>query len=104
MRIGQLSHEAARRTRVQRAVRGGDIHGSATAARAVLRIPARARTRTDALSGRLRAAGLVERRALPAAAGVPRPRLRSGAQRDPPAPPDAAALPRSRGAAQPASA
>ena len=61
---------------VQGPVRRRDLHGPAAPAGAVLRVPARAPARTDALSGRLRAAGLGERDAVLADRGVARARVR----------------------------
>ena len=53
-----------RRAAVLGPVRRRELHGSAPAAGAVLRLPPPAGTRPDALSGRLLAAGLGERRAV----------------------------------------
>ena len=58
-------------------VRGRDLHGPAAPAGTLLRVPARAPARTDALSGRLRAAGLGERDAVLADPGVARARIRA---------------------------
>ena len=49
---------------LQGSVRCGDLHGPAATAGVVLRLPAPAWPRTDALSGRLRAAGLGQRDAI----------------------------------------
>ena len=65
---------------VRRAVRGLGLHRSAPPARAVLRLPARARPWADLLSRRLLAAGLGGGDALVAAAVLPRPALRHGAR------------------------
>ena len=75
-RARALRPQAFGRASVQGAVRRRDLHGSAAAARTVLRLPARAAARADALSGRLRAAGLGERDAVHAAGGRARPRIR----------------------------
>ena len=72
------------------------------AAGTVLRLPARPRARADALSGRLRAAGLGERHAVHAARGLARAAIRSGRERNPPAQSAPAVVPRRGGAAQPA--
>ena len=58
-------------------VRGGKLHGSASPAGAVLRIPARGRQGADVLSGGLLASSLGERRSLRLPAGLPWPELRS---------------------------
>ena len=58
------------------AVRRRHLYGSAAAARIVLRLPAREAARPDALSGRLRAAGLGQRDAVHAAGGGARARIR----------------------------
>ena len=55
-----------------------DLHGPAAAAGAVLRFPAPARPRADALSRRLLAAGLGQRHAVRAARSVARARVRPG--------------------------
>ena len=71
------------RAPVQRAVRGGDLHGHATIAGIVLRLSAPPRVRPHALSRRVRSAGLGEHRALHAARGFARTAVRSRCQRDP---------------------
>ena len=58
-------------------VRRGDLYGIAPAAGAVLRLPAPAQPRTDALSGRLLAAGLGQRHAFHSARGIARAGIRS---------------------------
>ena len=71
-----LRIEALGRTSVQGPVRRRELHGSAAAAGTVLRISARAAARADALSGRLRAAGLGECDAVHPAGGGARSRIR----------------------------
>ena len=75
-------------------VRGRHLYGSAAAARAVLRIPARAPARADTLSGRLRAAGLGQRDAIFADRSGARIGVPAADQRNPSAQPAAAAVPR----------
>ena len=91
------------RSCVQGPVRRRHLHGPAAAARAVLRLPARAPARADALSRRLLAAGLGRRHAASAPAIVSRSRIRFRPQRNPVAQPSAAIVSRSGDAAQPAS-
>ena len=78
-RARPLRPQARGRAAVQGPVRRRHLHGDAAAARAVLRLPARARARPDALSGRLLAAGLGERHAVHAARGLARAAIRSDA-------------------------
>ena len=73
-------------------VRCRDLHGSAPAARIVLRLSAVPRPRADALSGRVFPAGLGERRLLRAAAGVARRRAGPVRKSDPVPEPDAPGL------------
>ena len=81
-------------------VRRRDLHGSARLAGTVLRLPAPARPRADALSGRLLAAGLGERHAVRAARACARPELDPGRNEVRSAQPDAAVVPRRGDAAQ----
>ena len=99
-RFGALRLEALGRARVQGPVRRRDLYGDAAIAGAVLRLPARARARTHALSRRLRAAGLGERHAVHADRGLARAAIRSGRQRNPPAQSAPALVPGRGGAAQ----
>ena len=98
--LARYGLEAFGRACVQGPVRRRDLHGSAPAARTVLRFSAREAARPDAVPGRLRAAGVGERDAVHAAGGRPRPRIRRGARRNPPAQPAAAGLPQRGGAAR----
>ena len=100
--LGALRAQASGRAAVRGPVRRRDLHGPAPAARTVLRLPAPARPRADALSGRLLAAGLGERDAVHAARSLARPGVRSVSRRDPPAQSAPAAVPRRGDAAQPA--
>ncbi len=68
---GALRPEAAGRPVVQGPVRRRDLHGPAAIAGTLLRFPAPAQPRADALSRRLLAAGLGERHAVLADRGVP---------------------------------
>ena len=95
-----LRPEAFGRACVQGPVRRRDLHGSAAAAGIVLRLSAREAARPDALSRRLRAAGLGERDAVHAAGGGARPRIRRRARRNPAAQPAPAGIPQRGGAAR----
>ena len=66
-------------------VRRRHLHGFAAAPRIVLRLPARKGTWSDALSGRLRAAGLGERNAVHPTGSRARARIRRVARRNSPA-------------------
>ena len=79
-RAGALRIEAFGRTSVRGPVRRRELHGFAAAAGAVLRISAREAPRADALSGRLRAAGLGKCHAVHLAGGGARSRIRRPAR------------------------
>ena len=80
-----LRAEAFGRVCVQGPVRRRHLHGFAAAPRIVLRLPARKGTWSDALSGRLRAAGLGERYAVHPTGSRARARIRRVARRNSPA-------------------
>ena len=75
--ICAIRPEVRRDPAVPGPVRRGHIHGTAPAAGAVLRLPAPAEPRADALSGRLFAAGLGQRDAFHVAGSIARPGVRS---------------------------
>ena len=75
--LARYGLQAAGRAAVRGPVRGRDLHGPAPAAGTVLRLPAPARPRPDALSGRLLAAGLGQRHAVHAARSLARAGVRS---------------------------
>ena len=99
-RLRALRPEAFGGASVQGPVRRRELHGSAAAAGIVLRIPARTAARTDALSGRLRAAGLGQRDAVHAAGSGARSRIRCRARRDPSAQSAPAGIPQRGGVAR----
>src|SRR5262249_37450609 len=86
--------EGCGRTDIRGLVPGRRLYGTAPAARIILRVPAPAWPRTDALSGRLLSPGVGERSALSHAAGLPGAGVRSRRRRNPAAPPVAAGLSR----------
>ena len=98
--LGALRVEAPGRADHPGPVRGRDLHGPAAPAGTLLRVPARAPARTDALSGRLRAAGLGECDGLLADRGVARARVPSGHERNLPAQSATPAVPRRSDPAQ----
>src|SRR5215469_3446506 len=79
---------------LQRSVRGGELHGLAAAARAVLRLRLAATDRTDALSRRLYAAGLGECDRVRVGPGQSRTELRTARRRNPARSPGAPGLSR----------
>ena len=95
-----LRPEAFGRACVQGPVRRRDLHGPAAVARIVLRLPPREASRPDALSRRLRAAGLGQRDAVHAAGSRARARIRRRARRDPAAQSASAGVPQRGDAAR----
>ncbi len=81
-RLGALRTEAAARHAVRRHFPCRHVYGPSAPAGIVLRLPAPTRSRPDALSGGIFAAGLGGRYSLRASASVPWARIRSVQQRD----------------------